>query len=195
MSEDDDLKITPCGIPEDSEYVEFDHMSVYEQSLHYHLEEKEKNQEYNKTLNELDGIMSELSGTLNELDGIMSQLFQLMTIKNNNANDISENNELLKIIINNIEKSQCEMVKQKDHLKHIEKVINESKKIEIDTGCNEMSENNKKICLNCNHTIYKKIKMCSHCKMAIYCNKKCQKRHWLIHKLDCKETKVDDDIL
>ena len=202
-------QITPGGIPEGEEYVEFDHMSVSEQFLHWKLEEKEKNDEYNKRLNQLSGTMNQLCGTMNQLSGtmseiseIMKQFSQMMTIKNNNNNNNNkiENDKLLKIIINNMEKSHSEMVKQKHQLKQIEMVmksdydkINELKKIEkvthcakSDTGYTKRSQKGTKICLCCDGMIYKNIQKCSKCKTAIYCDKSCQKKHWLIHRLNCK---------
>ena len=41
-------------------------------------------------------------------------------------------------------------------------------------------------CFNCNKRS-NAMKMCSKCKIALYCNKKCQKKHWKQHKPNCVE--------
>lgn len=36
---------------------------------------------------------------------------------------------------------------------------------------------------------------CSNCRVAVYCDAKCQKEHWPIHKFICKDSNDDDDDL
>lgn len=36
---------------------------------------------------------------------------------------------------------------------------------------------------------------CSNCRIAVYCDAKCQKEHWPIHKFICKDSNDDDDDL
>ena len=186
---EDMTQITPHGIPQGPEYVEFDHMSTIEKLLHWQLEDKEINNEYIKAMN---------------------QLCQMRSFQNN---DIITNDKLIKTS-NNVENSQYEMMEKQNYLKQLEKdifndvskvmkhdddKIKQLKKIQQMIECGKsdtkyIGKKNKKKCFCCNGIKGKKMKKCSKCRFAFYCSKLCQKQHWSIHKLNCKEIKVETKI-
>ena len=45
------------------------------------------------------------------------------------------------------------------------------------------------VCANCGHVAQKKLLKCAACKSVYYCNRACQKNHWLVHKKECKKMK------
>ena len=45
-------------------------------------------------------------------------------------------------------------------------------------------------CDYCNKVPDNKLKTCSRCKLSLYCNSLCQRSHWPIHKLTCKNKSV-----
>lgn len=45
------------------------------------------------------------------------------------------------------------------------------------------SPSNKRVCEVCSNT---EAWVCSKCKKVYYCSKKCQKEHWVVHKIVCK---------
>jgi hypothetical protein len=53
------------------------------------------------------------------------------------------------------------------------------------SGRRDVSVENKYSCVTCNRVITRKLR-CSRCKKVAYCSEACQKRHWKVHKKDCK---------
>jgi hypothetical protein len=47
-------------------------------------------------------------------------------------------------------------------------------------------EKREKICYSCEKLLIFNAKRCSKCKVAIYCDRNCQKNHWIPHKFYCK---------
>lgn len=40
----------------------------------------------------------------------------------------------------------------------------------------------------------KDIKKCSRCKLVLYCNQECQKKHWNLHKENCKNLQIKNEV-
>lgn len=55
----------------------------------------------------------------------------------------------------------------------------------------------RQLCLNCNkrEKYESEFKICKQCEIGKYCSRKCQKRHWFKHKIECQTNKVKHQMI
>ena len=55
------------------------------------------------------------------------------------------------------------------------------------------NSSNDHICLYCLKEVEGSSR-CSRCRTALYCSKKCQEKHWPVHKNRCQDSNMEDSI-